>query len=151
MKTLVRSLAAVLPVLLLAALVLWWLARDIVVYATASTPLLASVDSVCLNEVLARRFGPPDDQPFVRSRTEKTPAALWLYYGRAIFKQIYADTGAATLSAAKPVDSGFVAVLLPPRGALDSIGQQLGREVLAARDACGGRTRPDLPELTIGR
>src|SRR6266480_4232238 len=93
MKTLVRSLAAVLPVLLLAALVLWWLARDIVVYATASTPLLAPVDSVCLNEVLARRFGPPDDQPFVRSRTEKTPAALWLFFCRSVFHQNLHSSG----------------------------------------------------------
>lgn len=151
MKTLIRSLVAVLPVLLLAALVVWWLGRDLIVFATASTPLLAPVDSVCFNEVLARRFGRPDDQPFVRARTEKRPAALWLYYGRAIFKQTYSDSGFATLSAAQPLDSGMVAAVLPPRAALDSVGQQLGTEVLAVRDACGGRSRPNLPELTIGR
>jgi hypothetical protein len=151
LKTLVRSLAAVLPVLLLAALVLWWLGRDIIVYATASTPLVAPVDSVCFKEVLAQRFGRPADQPVVRSRTEKRAAALWLHYGRAIFKQTYTDTGFATLSAARPVDSGMVAALLPPRTVLDSVGQQLGTEVLAVRDACGGRSRPNLPELTIGR
>ena len=76
---------------------------------------------------------------------------MWLYYGRAIFKQTYSDSGFATLSAAQPLDSGMVAAVLPPRAALDSVGQQLGTEVLAVRDACGGRSRPNLPELTIGR
>src|SRR6266480_4086594 len=61
------------------------------------------------------------------------------------------DSVCATLSSAKPIDSGFVAALLPSRTVMDSVGRQLGAEVLAARDACGGRARPGLPELTIGR
>src|SRR6266568_2701893 len=104
-----------------------WYVRDLPVYASADAPLAAPIDSVCLDSVLARR------------------------YGHAIFRLTYSDSGFATLSSAKPIDSGFVAALLPSRTVMDSVGRQLGAEVLAARDACGGRARPGLPELTIGR
>src|SRR5256885_11888408 len=128
-----------------------WYVRDLPVYASADAPLAAPIDSVCLDSVLARRFGHADAPPIARSGTKTRSAVRWLHYGRAIFRQTYSDSGFGTLSAAKPVDTGLVAALLPSRPLLDSVGHQLGAAVLAARDACGGRARPGLPELTIGR
>src|SRR6266550_1013361 len=104
-----------------------WYVRDLPVYASADAP------------------------PIARSRTKTRSAVRWLHYGRAIFRLTYSDSGFATLSSAKPIDSGFVAALLPSRTVMDSVGRQLGEDVLAAREACGGRARPGLPELTIGR
>ncbi len=128
-----------------------WYVRDLPVYASADAPLAAPIDSVCLDSVLARRYGHADAPPIARSGTKTRSAVRWLHYGHAIFRLTYSDSGFATLSSAKPIDSGFVAALLPSRTVMDSVGRQLGAEVLAARDACGGRARPGLPELTIGR
>ena len=149
MNTRVLFLCAGVATLIVAWVV--WFARDLIVYASVNAPLVAPVDSVCLNSILAQRFGRADAQPIVRSGTKTRPAVRWLYYGGAIFRQTYSDSGFATLGAARPIDTGLVAALLPSRAVLDSVGRQLGAEVLAARDGCGGRARPDLPELTIGR
>ena len=149
MNTRVLFLCAIVAALIVAGVA--WYTRDLPVYASASAPLVAPVDSVCLNATLARRFGPADAPPIFRSQTTNRPAVRWLHYGHAIFRQTYSDSGFGSLNAAKPVDTGLVAALLPSRALLDSVGRQLGAAVLAARDACGGRARPGLPELTIGR
>ena len=119
---------------------------DPIVYARATTRLVAPVDSVCLKDALARRRGSPSLRPSLKKRKRREPAALWLYYGDASFTQTYPDSGAAALSAAQPIASGL-AVLGRTRKTQDSVSRQLGRELLAVRDACGGRLPPDRPEL----
>ncbi len=123
---------------------------DPILYAWASAPLIAPVDSVCLRDALTSRLGSPSMQ-VVEKPTRRTPAALWLYYGHASFTQTYADSGAVTLEAAQPVASGLQALFAPPRAIQDSVSRQLGREILAARDACGGQAPPGRPALTLDR
>ncbi|HEV8401026.1 MAG TPA: hypothetical protein VGQ18_14445 [Gemmatimonadales bacterium] len=124
---------------------------DPMLYANARAPLVAPVDSVCLKAALQARFGPPDMRPIVEKRGRKTPAALWLYYGRAAFAQTYHDSGSATLRASKPVASGLQALFAPPHARQDSVSRQLGRDVLAMRDACGGRTPEGVSEVEFSR
>jgi hypothetical protein len=124
---------------------------DPILYARATAPLIAPVDSVCLKNVLTKRLGSPSMHSFVERRTRRTDAALWLYYGHASFTQIYSDSGSAALTAAEPVASGLQALFWPPRTTQDSVSRYLGREILAARDSCGGRPQPGRPELTVGR
>jgi hypothetical protein len=124
---------------------------DPILYARATAPLVVPVDSVCLKGALARRFGKPSMRPILQKRTRTSPAELWLYYDRASFTQIFADSGLATLVAAKPVSKGLEAVFSPPRARQDSVSRRLGRDLLAVRDACGGRPPPGRPELTFDR
>ena len=127
------------------------LSCDPYVFARARAPLVAPVDSACMMDALARRLGPPKLPPHLEKRTRWTPAELSLHYGPALFAQTYADTGAATLSATQTVATGLRAVFGPPRRAQDSVSRQLGRDLLAVRDACGGRTPPGPAELEYER
>jgi hypothetical protein len=123
------------------------LAVDCYHYAVATAPLAEPLDSTCLKAALTRRLGAPSMRPVIEKRTRRTPAALWLYYGHASYTQTYADS-VVTLTAAQPVGSGLFS---HPRARQDSVSRQLGADVLAARDACGGRAMPGRPELTLGR
>ena len=140
--------------LALTAGLLWGLALqgcDPILYATATAPLVAPVDSACLKDALAQRLGSPSMRPMLVKRTRTRPAVLWLYYDHASFTQTYADGGLASLVAAQPVASGLQAMFWPPRARHDSVSRRLGHELLAVRDACGGRAPPDRPELTFDR
>ena len=117
-------------------------------YANASALLLAPVDSLCLKDALTKRLGPPDMSSNVEKRFGRRPTALWLYYDRTSFTQTYPDTGAATLTAARIVHTGILPMTAREKRAQDSLGDQLGRTILAVRDSCGGRPVPGQPEIT---
>jgi len=119
--------------------------------AHARAALLAPLDPVCLQDALSRRYGPADMRPTRIAGTGTSPTEVWLYYGHASFTQTYSDSGLATLSASKTVSTSIFAALSPPRARMDSVGKQLGNELLAARDACGGRPPANVPEITVGR
>ena len=123
---------------------------DPMLYARARTSLVAPVDSACLKQALTSRLGEPSLRPVLEKRTRSTPAAVWLYYGHASFTQTYTDSG-ATLSAAEPVAQGLEVLFSSRRTVQDSVSRQLGVEILAVRDTCGGRTVPGTPELTYDR
>ena len=125
-----------------------------ITYAKATVPLVAPVDSTCLERALTTRFGPADMKPFVEEPVgtrEKSPLMLTFYYHRSMFRQTYGDTGLSSLFGAKSVGDGIFTALWPPHARLDSVGHALGVELLELRNACGGRTPPGVDEVTIGR
>jgi len=124
---------------------------DMYLYANATAPLLAPVDSVCLKDALTKRLGAPSMRPVVEKNSGRRPAALWLYYDRASFTQTYPDTGGSTLSAAQVVAAGLFATRARFRRAQDSVSHQLGSTILAVRDDCGGQSVPGRPEITYPR
>ena len=124
---------------------------DPYIIANATAPLVAPVDSVCLKDALESRLGSPTMRSRVERRDWWRPTTLWLYYGGASFAQTYPDTGAATLHAAEIVAAGLQAIFSPPREVQDSVSRQLGRELVVARDACGGRAPPNRPDFTVAR
>jgi hypothetical protein len=124
---------------------------DPILYARAVAPLVVPVDSACLQQALTRRLGAPSMPRHFEKRSRYWPATLTLYHGYASFHLTYPDTGAATLTAAEPVASGLQALFAPPRRTQDSVSRQLGRELVAARDTCGGRTPPGRAELEFQR
>lgn len=125
-------------------------ACDPIRYARVRAPLLAPLDSVCLKHALEVRLGPPVMPQHFQKRSAVEPAALWVYHKHASYTQLYWDVGVATLVAAQPVASG-IEVLWYSKARRDSVRSQLGRDILAVRDHCGGRQAPDSAELILGR
>ncbi len=119
--------------------------------ATATAPLLAPVDSVCMKDALTKRLGTPSGGPLVEKSSGGRPAALWLYYEHASFTQTYPDTGGSTLSATQVVAAGIFATRTRFHRAQDSVSHQLGSTILAVRDNCGGQRVPGRPEITYPR
>ena len=122
---------------------------DIIIYAKATAPLVAPMDSLCLEEALFHRFGDADEWPVTEPKRGRWPASFTLYFDRTSFTQTYADSGFPTLLAATPVGDGILSVLWPPHARIDSVGNRLGTELLAVRDACGGRTPPGVEGVTV--
>ncbi|SRR6266545_760387 len=124
---------------------------EMYLYANATAPLVAPVDSVCLKDALTKRLGSPSGGPQVEKSSGRRPAALWLYYERASFTQTYPDTGGSTLSAAQVVGAGVFATRRRFHRAQDSVSHKLGSTILAVREDCGGQSVPGLPEITYPR
>ena len=124
---------------------------DPITYARATVPLVAPVDSGCLERTLTMRFGRADMAPFIQESVGGSPRMLTFYYHRSMFRQTYGDTGISSLFGARSVGDGIFVALWPPHARLDSVGHALGTELLALRNACGGRTPPGVDEVTIGR
>jgi len=124
---------------------------DMYLYASATAPLLAPVDSVCLKDALNKRLGAPSDGPVVEKSFGRRPASLWFYYDRVSFTQTYPDTGGSTLIAAQVVAAGLFATRARFHRAQDSVSHQLGSTILAVRDDCGGQSVPGRPEITYPR
>lgn len=126
-------------------------ACDIIIYAKATAPLVAPMDSLCLEEALFHRFGDADEWPATERRNGRWPASFTLYFDRTSFTQTYADSSFPTLLAAKPVGAGIFSALWPPHARIDSVGHSLGEELLALRNTCGGQTPFGVEEVTVAR
>ncbi len=123
---------------------------DPIVYARATTPLVAPLDSVCLKGALSRRLGPPSIQPVMTRRTGTRAAELTFYYGHASFTQNYPDSGQVSLTATEPIAGGHQALAGAGQSSRDSVTRSLGQDLLAVRDACGGKSPPGVPDLRAG-
>ncbi len=122
---------------------------DPIVYARATTPLIAPIDSACLKQALASRLGAPSMRSGFEKGTHSRAATLTLYYNRTSFKQTYPDTGLASLAASQPLAAGLKALRNSAPVSKDSADRQLERELLSVRDACGGQAPPGSPELGV--